>query len=369
MNRSETSPPAVAGCRACGSTMLRTVLDLGEMPAADHFPHREESFDADPLHALAMALCERCGLAQLAEDDTVTDEPRGVEPRALREQAADAVRRIAATGMLRGRTVREFGSPHGGTWLPLLAAHGCLEIAHAPADIVVDSFGIMHAPDQRAAAAERAAAVRAGGVLLLQFHSLAAILAQRQWNALRHGHFAYYSLTALCELFAAAGLYPATAWEFDLYGGTVLVAFVHRAVTPDPRVREILESEAGLTDPATLAPLQDSADRQAAALRHWLGHEADRHHRIYAYGAASRAVALFARAGLRRSQLAGVADASLTKQGRRMPGTDIPIICPAELVAAQPDRILLTLPDLAREVEESLPSLRGRWVVEIPQPP
>ena len=33
------------------------------------------------------------GLAQLADDDTVTEEPRGVEPAALREQAADAVAR------------------------------------------------------------------------------------------------------------------------------------------------------------------------------------------------------------------------------------------------------------------------------------
>ncbi|MGY2063828.1 transferase, partial [Nocardia gipuzkoensis] len=73
------------GCRACGAGELRGVLDLGKMPAADHFPDRDAPCDADPLHALAMVLCERCGLAQLAEDDTIADEPRGVEPRALRE--------------------------------------------------------------------------------------------------------------------------------------------------------------------------------------------------------------------------------------------------------------------------------------------
>ncbi|MCM6772182.1 class I SAM-dependent methyltransferase [Nocardia sp. CDC159] len=357
------------GCRACGSNALSEVLDLGKMPAADHFPERDEPFETDPLHALAMVVCHSCGLAQLAEDDTVTDEPRGVEPRALREQAADAVARIAATGLLRGRTVREFGSPHGGTWLPLLAAHGCLETPGAPADVVVDSFGLMHCPDQRAAALERAGAVRADGVLLLQFHSLRAILAQGQWNALRHGHFAYYTLTTLCALFAGVGMRPATAWEFDLYGGTVLVAFVHRPVAPDRRVRAILDAETGLDDPALLATLQTAADEQAEALRRWLDEEAAHHRRVYAYGAASRAVALFARAGLRRDRLAGVADASLAKQGRRMPGTDIPIVCPAALVAAQPDRVLLTLPDLVHEVAAQLPSLRGRWVVDIPRPP
>ncbi|MFF0490359.1 class I SAM-dependent methyltransferase [Nocardia sp. NPDC004068] len=356
------------GCRACGSDRLTEVLDLGKMPAADHFPSGGTAED-DPLYPLAMVLCERCGLAQLAEDDTVTDEPRGVEPRALREQAVDAVTRIAATGILRDRTVREFGSPHGGTWLPLLAAHGGVESPDATADVVVDGFGLMHAPDQRAAAAERAAALRPGGVLLVQFHRLGAILAQGQWNALRHGHFAYYSLTALTRLLAGAGLRPATAWEFDLYGGTVLAAFVPWRAAPDARVRRVLDAETGLTDPAVLSRLQAEADRQAEHLRCWLEREAAAGRRVHAYGAASRAVALFARAGLRRSLLAGVADAAPAKRGRRMPGTDIPIIGPAELVAAQPDRVLLTLPDLAREVDAALPALRGRWVTEVPRPP
>ena len=33
-----------------------------------------------------MDLCAECGLAQLADDDTATSEPRGVEPQALKDQ-------------------------------------------------------------------------------------------------------------------------------------------------------------------------------------------------------------------------------------------------------------------------------------------
>jgi hypothetical protein len=153
-----------------------------------------------------MELCGACGLAQLADDDTVTSEPRGVEPQALRDQARDAVARIAASGWLTGETVREFGSPHGGSWLELLEQCDVTPES-GPADIVLDCFGIMHEPDQRAAFADRAAATAPGGVLLLQYHALGAIVEQGQWNALRHGHFAYYSyplwsgcsLTRACE--------------------------------------------------------------------------------------------------------------------------------------------------------------------------
>ncbi|MFE6861317.1 methyltransferase domain-containing protein [Nocardia sp. NPDC057668] len=386
--------PVTRGCRGCGAPSPDRVLDLGKMPAADYFPGPDEPAGAAPGreagHPLAMDLCRACGLAQLADDDTVTDEPRGIEPRALRDQAADALARVAGAGWLRGRTVREFGSPHGGSWLPLLAERGFTATGE-PADVVVDCFGIMHEPDQRAAFARRAAALAPDGVLLLQFHALHAIVAQGQWNALRHGHFAYYSLAALTRLLADAGLRVVTAWEFDLYGGTVLVAAVRDPATapgpgrpmpgralpdhlaPDRAVTTLLETEAGVLATASGAPdlaavrtLQTAADAQANALRRWLEHEKAAGRTVYAYGAASRAVALLYLAGVSRALLCAVADASPGKQGRRMPGTDVPIITPAELLAARPDRILLTLPDLVQEVRAQWPELDGRWVVTVP---
>ena len=45
-----------------------------------------------------------------------------------------------------------------------------------------------------------------------------------------------------------------------------------------------------------------------------------------------------------------------------MPGTDIPIVSPEDLVSADPDRVLLTLPDLYAEVRLRFPELEGRWM-------
>ena len=354
-------------CRGCGGKGTVRVLDLGAVPQADRFPPADSPVGPEESsHPLAMDLCPACGLVQLADDDTVPDEPRGVEPQALQLQAADAVRTVADAGRLgRGSTVLEFGSPHGGTWLPLLRERGFRGVTRGPADVVLDCFGIMHEPDQRAAFAERAAAVADDGVLLVQFHSVAAILGGEQWNALRHGHFAYYSLTALRGLLTDAGMHIHAAWEFDLYGGTVLVAARHdRPSRDDPAVDRILahERDAGVCDPEVVQRLQDAADRQTDALRHRLESAASASARVYAYGAASRAVALFARAGIGSGLVAGVADASPLKQGRRMPGTDVPIIDPAALLRADPDVVLLTLPDLLPELSESFPELDGRWV-------
>ena len=63
------------GCRGCGAAGLTRVLDLGKMPAADDFPPLDAPCEAgDTTHPLAMDLCPVCGLAQLAEDDTVIEK-------------------------------------------------------------------------------------------------------------------------------------------------------------------------------------------------------------------------------------------------------------------------------------------------------
>lgn len=351
-------------CRGCGMSNLQRVLDLGRVPAADHFPRRDATVrDDEASHFLAMDLCSACGLAQLADDDTTAAEPRGIEPRALADQAADAVRRVGESGRLRGTSVREYGSPHGGTWLPRLAEWGFTP-CDGPADVVIDSFGIMHAPDQRAAFSERAAATAPDGLLLLQFHSLATIVRLGQWNALRHGHFAYYSAAALIRLLDDVGMHAADAWTFDLYGGTVLLAAVHGRGTPGESVRRVVVDEAGTTDASVVGGLQRAADDHVRSLRTWLENEFLSGNRVYAYGAASRAVALFHLAGIDRRLVTAVADAAPAKQGRRMPGTDVPIISPEELVAARPDRVVLTLADLLPEVERRYPTLSGRWMVD-----
>jgi C-methyltransferase C-terminal domain/Putative zinc binding domain len=364
-------------CRSCHSANGDIVLDLGDQPAADHFPPADEP-GPDPAYPLQMWLCAGCGLAQLLVDPTVPEEPRGAEPAALVEQAEDAVDRVARAGWLRagGRTA-EYGSPHGGSWLALLAARGLAAVGDGEeADVVLDCFGLMHSADQAAAVAERAARVSPGGVLLLQYHSLATIMRLGQWNSLRHGHYAYYSTAPLARMLAAVGFVPRQAWRFDLYGGTVLLAATRRGggaprdgdgPGEDPSVGALLADEAalGVEDPARVRSLQESAVTRAEALHGWLAEQKEAGRTVLGYGAASRAVALLCRAGVDRSLLAAVADASPAKHGRRMPATDIPVVPPAELVAARPDAVALFLPDLMREIRRTLPEVEaagGQWV-------
>ena len=358
-------------CRACRGSDGHLVLDLGEQPACDYFP-RQDDPGPDPVYPLQMWLCSSCGLAQLLADATVPEEPRGVEPAALVAQATDAVARVSAAGLLPERaTAAEYGSPHGGSWLGFLTQRGLVPVGDGEqADVILDCFGLMHAADQSGALAERAARVAPGGVLLLQYHSLNTILRCGQWNALRHGHYAYYSTAALRVMLAEIGFSPTTAWQFDLYGGTVLLAATRNAdgrSGPDAVVRALLADDAsvGLCDTKAFSGLQHKVLTHAKALHDWLLAERSAGSAVVGYGAASRAVALLRQAHVDRALLPAVVDASPAKLGLRMPGTDIPVIGPAQLADRRPDAVLLFVPDLMAEVRSAFPEVEatgGHWV-------
>lgn len=358
-------------CRNCRHEAGHVVLDLGSQPACDYFPEYTDP-GPDPVYPLQMWLCARCGLAQLLDDPTVPEEPKGTEPAALVKQAADAVNRVATAGLLTpGARVAEYGSPHGGSWLSLLSDQGLRPVHDtAQAELILDCFGMMHAADQSAALAERATRLAPGGVLLLQYHSLDSIIRQGQWNALRHGHYAYYSTTALSAMLAAVGLSPRRAWHFDLYGGTVLLAASRdedNTVACDESIATVLTAEArtGVSDPDVLRGLQQDVQSRAVALHDWLAKSAAAGRTVLGYGAASRAVALLRKAEVDCDLLPAVADASPAKRGLRMPGTTIPVITPAELTARRPDEVALFVPDLMAEVRATYPEIEasgGRWV-------
>jgi C-methyltransferase C-terminal domain/Putative zinc binding domain len=356
-------------CRFCRAEDGDLVLDLGLQPACEYFPPLAADPTADPVFPLRLWLCADCGLAQLADDAELPDEPEGIEPAALTRQRHDAVLAAAGVGLLpAGATVAEGSTPHGGSWRAELEALGLRWARDGePADIVVDaSFGMMHAPDQAHALDSLVARMTPDGTLLFGFHSLAAILREQQWNAVRLGHYAYYSVPVLVRMLGERGLTVTHAFEFPLYGGTVLLA-ASRGGEPDGSVEKIIEAElgVGVLEPAALATLQAQVDSSITALRRLATAAADSGAALYGYSAASRAVSLIYLAGIGAELLRGVADASPGKQGCRMPGTAIPVFAPADLVKVRPDVVLLFVSDLMAEVRRTLPEIEasgGRWV-------
>lgn len=377
------SPVSAWRCRWCGAADGVVVIDLGDQPAADHFPGPGDTA-VDPRYPLRMVMCAVCRLAQLEDDPTVAEEPRGVEPQALVDQARQAVADLVAAALARpGGRVVEFTSPHGGHWSDLLRSAGLRSAPEGMSDVdlVVDSLGLMHAADQREAWAERVERLSPDGILAVHVHTMGSILRHGMWNVLRHGHFAYYSVPVLYTMAAEFGLAPVAAWEYPLYGGTTVIAFARRGAAPNPTPHEPARHRAGLladreraagtTDPLVVAGLGRVARGCAGALREFLDEAGRQGVRVAAYSAASRSVALLGLAGAGPEDILAVGDSAPIKHGRAIPGSRIPVVSPDEMAGLEPDRVLLFVPDLLPEVRAALPEIEGRgarWVVIDPIP-
>jgi len=223
VERGALAPADLAwACRWCRSHRGVRVLDAGLQPPSDLHPKPSDPAP-DPEFPLVMVMCLDCRLVQLESDPTTPEEPRGLEPRALVEQAEAAVDQAEAQGYVRPAIrVLEYPSPHGGSWVEQLEHRSVIEVSQGPAELLVDIFGMMHEADQRAALIRRISQMSADSILLMQFHTVAAIVRSGFWNALRHGHFAYYSTPVLVSMAAGLGLTAVSAWEYPLYGGTIL---------------------------------------------------------------------------------------------------------------------------------------------------
>jgi hypothetical protein len=76
--------------------------------------------------------------------------------------------------------------------------------------------------------------------------------------------------------------------------------------------------------------------------------------RVLAYGAAAKGNTLLNFAGIRSDLLAAVADLAPSKIGKWLPGSHIPIVSVDDLLARQPDELLVLPWNLAAEVKSQL---------------
>jgi hypothetical protein len=365
--------------RWSGTTDGIVVLDLGEQPASDLFPLPTDP-TPDPRYRMRMVFSPVSGLLQLEDDPTTPEEVMGVEPAALVRQAELCVADADAAGFIvPGSRVYHYPSPHGGSWHAQLEPYGLVEVTDGEAELIVDVHGIMHDADQRAGLQERLDHLSDDGVALFMIHNAAAVVREGMWNALKNGHFAYYTAPSFVRMADEIGLVAIGAWSYPLYNnGTTMFAFAKRGgkwgSEQAPSVTALIEAETaeGVLDPERItAALHTALVESVGAIRAYLDQTHEAGLTVGGYGAASRTAALLASAGVTADDVVLIADASTAKHGRTMPGTRVPIGSPADLVAARPDRVLLFISDLLPEVRRAMPEIEangGRWVVVDPVP-
>ena len=399
-------------CRSCGAEAVEPFLDLGPQPLAGWFPGPGD-VPPDPTWPLRPAVCRRCWLVQLSgsspDEFEAPDAPLPTGSRTMAAHARAFVADLAGRGLATPTTTTLELASHGGHLQPFFAQIGVptvvleasptraarlaqeggrvvsVTLGDAPADPLVTDFGpahllvdhylLAHLEDPEGALAAMARLLAPDGWLALEFDHLLPTIEGRQFDAFRHGHRSYLSLTWLAEALARQGLVAVEAKPFPVYGGALRV-LARRAGAGDADVTRSVaamlerEAAAGLGDVSTFhAFARDVAEARSATVA-FLNERAGAGRPVAAYGAPARAVTLLNYYGLGPELLAFTADASPTKQGRAIPGVRLPITAPEALRVARPAEVLILTWDIAPEVIAQLEgegSWGARYLVPLPR--
>lgn len=219
-----------------------------------------------------------------------------------------------------------------------------LRESHGPADLIAANNVLAHVPDVNDFVGGFREWLAEDGVATFEFPHLLNLMNERQFDTVYHEHFSYLSLIALQTVFAREGLSILDVEKLQTHGGSLRV-FVQHAACARPstdRVAAVIAEEeaAGLNDLDAFRELQVSADAVRSQVADWFASlPADS--RVHGYGAAAKGNTLLNYCGLTDQDVVTVADANPHKQGKRLPGSAIPVVSPQQLFDSKPDYVIV----------------------------
>jgi SAM-dependent methyltransferase len=402
----------ISNCRSCGGHDLRVILDLGSQPIANALLSQEELDRPEARFPLAVAFCPACALLQVTETvppDVLyrRDYPyfSSSSPALLKHSAEHVEALVRRYGLGPHSFVVEVAS-NDGYLLRNFTARGihCLGVdpADGPvaranaigvptvhdffgsrcgerlasegkfADVVIANNVVAHVDDINDFVAGFARLLKPTGVAVFEFAYALDMIGHCEFDTIYHEHLFYHTLHGLTPLFRRHGLYLNDVERLPIHGGSLRLT-VSR--TP-PRTMQLdalfaHETEIGVDK---VAFYDDFATRVRAlrdSLAGLLLSEKKRGRRIACYGAAAKGATLLNYLDLGQGFFEFVVDANPYKQGKYMPGQRIPIRHPDQLLADQPDHVLLLVWNFAGEVLRQQMTYRkrgGSFIIPVPEP-
>lgn len=378
-------------CRGCGGGPLDSALDLGLMPIANELPTADATLaERFPLH---LRICRSCALGQVGEAvprerlfsaeypyfsgtsstwaahcrelvDHLVDELnlRGGDlcieiasnDGTLLEHAAS--RGLDVLGIEPAKSVAEAAEGKG---VPTVQAFFGAEVAravvaeHGVPRLVIANNVMAHVPDLADFLEGLALLAGPDTVITVENPDLLTMLENTYFDTIYHEHFSYLSTHAVQRAADRVSLELVRVERLATHGGSLrwwLVPRGQRALDHSVAEALALEEAHGLTDQALHRDFADRAKAVIERLRDWLDEARARGDHVAGYGAAAKGMTLLGAVRATRNDLTVVVDAAPAKQGRFVPGSNIPVTAPEVLTATAPDRILVLPWNIAPEI-------------------
>ena len=400
-------------CRVCGTTDLVEVLNFGDLALTGVFPaSRNENISSGEVRLM---VCGACGLVQLG--DTFPPEEMygdnygyrsGLNASMVAHLKRIAQRLETRASLISGQTVLDIGANDG----TLLRSYGVTGLKKIGIDPTIAKFKefyeadkvtnpVTTVPDFFTAANfdsvsdDRASIVTSiamfydlddpvafaidvkhcltpDGIWYFEQSYMPWMLRSGAYDTICHEHLEYYSLTTIKRILDDAGLYLLDAATNAVNGGSISVL-----ASPSPGAgvsvyaQWLLEQEAQakVHDPATWIEFRDRVLQRQSDLKSLLERLKESGATVMALGASTKGNVLVMTTPVTEELVSKVGDVNPYKYGRFLPGSHIPIVSEEEVLADNPDYLLI-LPWHFREtfMERLQPYLAGGGRLIFPLP-
>lgn len=399
-------------CRSCGSDALTTFLSLGDLPLVDALRRREELAQPEPRYPLDVALCRECALVQILKSVPPNelfcrDYPyySSFSDHLLEHSRRNAESLIARRKLSRRSLVMELASNDGYLlqWfarreipvlgidpaagpadaairkgIPTLTTFFTRELAERfrregrQADVILANNVLAHVPDLNGFVAGIGIALKDAGVAVIECPYVKDLIDHCEFDTIYHEHLCYFSVTALNHLFTRHGLSLNHVEHHPIHGGSLRL-HVEKQIDLQDSVEKYLALErgAGVNQPDYYNNFASRVAGLKSTLYRLLVDLKTRGKTLAAYGAAAKGAVMLNVAGIGADLIDFVVDRNVHKQGRYMPGVEIPILDPRHIMAAMPDYVLLLPWNFKEEIlsqQEAYRRAGGKFIIPVPTP-
>ena len=398
-------------CRNCSAPLSLTFADLGRQPPSNALlsdPDQPEMIY--PLHAY---VCEKCWLVQLpaivAPEEIFNDHYAYFSSNSkgfLAQCKEYAVRMAETLAFIEHPFVVEIASNDGyllqyfeelgisvqgvepsanvafaaaekgiPTLVEFFGAKTATFIAQGGgADLIIANNVFAHVPDVHDFVEGIRILLKKGGTATIEFPHLLNLIKDRQFDTIYHEHFSYYWLHTAMDILGRHALKIFQVEKIPNLGGSLRLFVAHFGDPrePDGSGYEILKEE------VTFGFDQDRmygkfSQRVIDAKYGLLDFLIDAHRAgslVGGYGAPAKATVLLNYCGIGPDLLPYVVDTTPYKQGKYIPGVQIPIFHEDHIFADKPDYVLLFPWNLKKEIVgrigERVRAWGGKFVTAIP---
>lgn len=402
-------------CRFCQNPLEREFADLVNSPPSNSYLRPEQLVEPETFYPLRVFVCDKCFLVQIDEfkkADEIFDEHYAYFSSFSKSWLEHSKKYVEMMGGRFGfdesSQIVEIASNDGYLLqyfkeknIPVLGIEPTLGTARAArakgieswteffgielarklveknlqADLLLGNNVLAHVPDINDFVAGLRIALKADGVITMEFPHVLQLVENNQFDTIYHEHFSYLSLYTVNQIFAARDLTIFDVEEIPTHGGSLRIFAKHaenETREMSANVANLLEKEnrIGITDVDYYLNFQPKVDKIKLDLLTFLIEQKRSGKKVAAYGAAAKGNTLLNYCGVKKDLIDFVADASPHKQNLFMPASHIPIVDESFIEKEKPDFVVVLPWNIKEEIFSQLDYIRrwnGRFVTAIPQ--